>query len=44
MILQLRPELVLCQKKGKAKYYQINLSALDDILLQKDLSGWTPST
>lgn len=43
LLVQLRPELVLCQKKGKAKYYQINLSALDDILLKKDLSGWTPS-
>ncbi len=38
LIEQIRPELLVAEKKGKAKYYQINLIALDDIILNDALN------
>ena len=34
---QIKPEMLLSEKKGKAKYYKIDLSVLDSILLENGL-------
>jgi hypothetical protein len=34
---KIKPELLISDMKGKTKYYQLNLSALDNILLENEL-------
>ena len=35
----IKPEMLIAELKGKAKYYQINLNVLDSILLQQEMES-----
>ena len=41
---QVRPDLLQSSQKGRAKYYQIDLNALDNMLLAQALKGQAEET
>ena len=41
---QIRPEMLISERKGKAKYYQIDLSVLDGMLLENELQERSENT